>query len=71
MKQRTSNYTIGDILGIIIPVRGNVSSIVGEVIEATEERIVIRPKNNLHHTKYISITQEILDNEEIAISKYN
>lgn len=71
MKQRTSNYTIGDILGIIIPARGNVSSIVGEVIEATEERIVIRPRNNLYHTKYISITQDILDNEEIAISKYN
>lgn len=71
MKQCISNYIIGDILGIIIPDRGNVSTIVGEVIEVREERIVIRPKDNLYHTKYISITQEILDNEEIAISKYN
>ena len=69
MKQRTSDYMIGDILGIIVPDKGNVSTIVGCVIEVTEERIVIRPRDNSYYTRYISITQEILNDEEIVISK--
>lgn len=72
MKQHTSDYTIGDIIGVIIPDKGNVATIVGEVIQVTQDIIVIRKKNNLDCTKdTILITQENLDNEEVVISKYN
>lgn len=69
--QKISDYKIGDIVGIIIPERGNVNTISGEIISMTDTSFTIqeRPFNVIRGNT--TVTQDDLTNEKVVVSKYN
>lgn len=69
--QKISDYKLGDIVGIIVPDRGNVNTISGEIIAITDTSFTIqeRPFNLIRGNT--TVTQDDLTNEKVVVSKYN